>query len=217
MSTPDNTEAAFIGKVTASATHELRNVLAIIKESAGLIEDIVVSSDEQLESPNSDRLMRAVGRIRDQVARGADLLTSLNQFAHSPDHAEDHIELNQAIQQVSFLCQRKARQGRQFVQGQPADSSLTVVLNSLGLQMALCAAVECCLEQLPEGATVTVRPFRHKDTPSLGFTAEVEGEPVKLVPTEASGWARLAEVLDSLGASVDEEDAAPGFRIVLSG
>lgn len=216
MSTPRDREAAFIGKTTASATHELRNVLAIVKESAGLIEDIIDSSDQR-GSPNADRLTRAVGRIRDQVKRGADIITGLNRFAHSLDHSEEEIDLNQAVQQVSFLCQRGARQGRQFVVAQPGDENLTVVLSSLRLQMALCAAVECCLEQLPEGATVTVHAGRQNDQPSLEFNGEVAGEAISLSPTETAAWNRLAEVLDNLGASVEKVDAAQGFRLILSG
>lgn len=34
-------EAAFLSAMTASATHEVRNVLAIIKESAGLVDDLI--------------------------------------------------------------------------------------------------------------------------------------------------------------------------------
>jgi hypothetical protein len=214
MSTPDDRDTAFIGKITASATHELRNVLAIIKESAGLIEDIVESSDKS--GPHADRLMRAVGRIREQIKRGADLITSLNAFAHSLDHDEEKIELNQTVQQVSFLCQRGARQRRQFVEGQPIDQDSAVFLSKLWLQMAICAAVECCLEQLPEGARVTVQPGRG-DAPSLEFMAEVGSEAVPLAPTDDAAWARLAEVLDKLEASVEKSDTAQGFRLVLPG
>jgi len=214
MSTPDDRDTAFIGKITASATHELRNVLAIIKESAGLIEDIVESSDQR-GSAQADRLMRAVGRIRDQVKRGADLLTSLNKFAHSLDHDEEKVQLNQAVEQVSFLCQRGARQRRQFVEGQPIDEDLAVFLSHLRLQMAICAAVECSLEQLPEGAKVTVQPGRG-EPPSLEFMATVGSEAISLAPTEAAAWNRLKEVLDKLGASVEEADTEQGFRLVLS-
>ena len=214
MSTPDDRDAAFIGKITASATHELRNVLAIVKESAGLIEDIVESSDQR-GSPHADRLMRAVGRIREQVNRGADLITSLNKFAHSLDHDEEKIDLNQAVQQVSFLCQRGARQRRQFVEGQIIDRDLAVYLSYLRLQMAICATVECCLEQLPEGAKVTVQPGQG-DPPSLEFLAEVGSDAVALALTEAAAWTRLQEVLDELGASIEKTDAAHGFRLILS-
>ena len=216
MSTPDDREAAFIGKITASATHELRNVLAIVKESAGLIEDIVEVSDQR-GSPNADKLMRAVGRIRDQVNRGADLITSLNRFAHSLDHAEEKVDLNQAVQEVSFLCRRRATQGRQFLEPQPGDEGLAVVLSHVRLQMALCAAVECCLEQLPEGATVTVHARRQYDQLSLEFNGVVADEAVPLAPTETTAWNQLAEVLDDLGAAVETTDATQGFRLVLSG
>jgi len=214
MSTPDDRDAAFIGKITAGATHELRNVLAIVKESAGLIADIVESSDQR-GSPHADRLMRAVGRIREQINRGADLITSLNKFAHSLDHDEEKIDLNQAVQQVSFLCQRGARQRRQFVEGQIIDRDLAVYLSYLRLQMAICATVECCLEQLPEGAKVTVQPGQG-DPPSLEFLAEVGSDQVSLALTEAAAWTRLQEVLDELGASIEKTDAAHGFRLILS-
>jgi signal transduction histidine kinase len=216
MSMPDEREAAFIGKVTASATHELRNVLAIVKESAGLIEDIVEASKES-GTPNADRLMRAVSRIRDQVKRGADLITSLNRFAHSLDHAEERVDLNQAVQQVPFLCQRRADQRRQFVEPHPGDEDLGTVLSHLRLQMAIYAAVECCLEQLPEGGTVTVNARWQDGHPSLEFNGVVAGEAVPLAPAEAPSWNRLADVLDNLGAAVTTADEAQGFRLVLAG
>jgi len=216
MSTPDDRETAFIGKVIASTTHELRNVLAIVKESAGLIQDIVESTDQR-GSPNSDKLMKAVGRIRDQVGRGADLITSLNRFAHSLDHAEEEIDLDQAAQGVSFLCRRRANQGRQFVEPQPGDEDQAVTLSHLHLQMAMCAAVECCLEQLPEGATVTVHARRQDDQPSLEFNGLIAGEAVPLTPMETAAWNRLAEVLDNLGAAVETAEETRGFRLILSG
>ena len=39
-------ELEFFGKITAGITHEMKNVLAIIKKSAGLMEDIMSLSAE---------------------------------------------------------------------------------------------------------------------------------------------------------------------------
>ena len=215
MSTTEGQEAAFIGKVTAGATHELRNVLAIVKESAGLIGDIVDASGKR-GSPSPERLMRAVERIAAQVKRGSDLLTSLNQFAHSLDHPEDQVDLDELAQQVAVLCQRPARKGRHHVEAQPGDPGLSVVVNLLRLQMALYAAVECCLEQLPEGGSLTLSPRRHGDRPSFEYSGAVEGEAVDLAPSEAAAWSRLEAVLQYLGASVEKAEAH-GFRLILSG
>ena len=161
--------------------------------------------------------MRAVGRIRDQVGRGADLITSLNRFAHSLDHAEEEVNLNQAAQQVSFLCRRRARQGKQSVEAQLGDEDLALVVSPLRLQMALCAAVECCLKQLPEGATVTVHARQQNDQLSLVFNGVVAGQAAPISLVEAEACNRLAEVLETLGASVEEVDATQGFRVILSG
>jgi C4-dicarboxylate-specific signal transduction histidine kinase len=215
MSTTEDREAAFIGKITAGATHELRNVLAIVKESAGLIADIVDSSSRH-GSPNPEKLIRAVGRIEAQVKRGSELLTSLNRFAHSLDHAEDEIDLDEAAQQVSSLSQRAARKGRHLVEARPGDRGLSVVVNLLRLQMALHAAVECCLEQLPEGGALTLQAVRHGGRSGLEFNGEAEGEAVSLAPTEAAAWGRLAAALEVVGASVEQAEAARGFRVILS-
>lgn len=214
MSRTEDREAAFVGQITAAATHELRNVLAIIKESAGLISDIVRASD-QAGSPQSEKLMRAVGRIEDQVKRGSEILTSLNRFAHSLDHAEDETDLDEMAQQVAFLCQRAARKGRHIVEAQSGDAGLTVVANLLRLQLALHTAVDCCLEQLPEGGRLILRPSRQGERPALEFNGEVQGEPASLSPTEAAAWDRLAPALDLLSATLEKADTERGFRLIL--
>lgn len=216
MSTPENREAAFIGKITAGATHELRNVLAIVKESAGLIADIV-SSPQLRGLAKSEKIMGTVGRIETQVKRGSDLLTSLNRFAHSLDHAEDEVVLDELAQQVEFLCQRMARKGRHQVKAESGEEGLTVVANLLRLQFALYTAVECCLEQLPEGGTLHLQPVRRAGRASLEFKGEAGGEGIPLDPSESAAWSQLTNVLAELRASVEKADAAPGFRLNLPG
>ncbi len=76
-------ETAFMGRVTAGVTHELKNVLAIIKESAGLIEDIL-ALNKDLAGPHQEKVVRVLSNIRQQVDRGVDLSSRLNAFAHSP-------------------------------------------------------------------------------------------------------------------------------------
>jgi C4-dicarboxylate-specific signal transduction histidine kinase len=214
MSTSENREAAFIARITASTTHEIRNVLAIVKESAGLIEDMVRAFDGR-KPLDRDKFLRAASRIDAQVGRGAEILSNLNRLAHSLDHPQDRVNLNQVVERVAFLCQRFARQGRHSVEVRPGDQELPVVVNALQLQMALFTAMECCLEQLPEPGTVTIHAGRQGEQPSVEFVSEV-GEKVVTVPsTNATGWGKLAELLDSLGASVEASDAACRFRVLL--
>ena len=213
MSTSENREAAFIAKVTAGTTHEIRNVLAIVKESAGLIEDLVRASGSQ----HQDKILRAGGRIEAQNNRGAALLSNLNQFAHSVDHAHDEIDLDEEVEQVASLSQFRARRGRHRLQVQSGGHKLETVISRFKLQMALFTAVECCLEQLPEGSTLRISTDRRQDRQIVEFTGEEAGKAALPAPAEAEGWSQLVEILSGLGASVETNNVAYGFRLVFSG
>lgn len=198
----DNPEAAFVARVTASATHEIRNVLAIVKESAGLIDDMIQASRKRGVSPH-EKMRQALGRIDAQVTRGAEIISHLNRFAHSLDHAESEIDLAEEARQVAFLCQRFARQKRQAVQVAPDTEPANLAANSLRVQMALHGVVECCLESLPDGSSVTMKTAPGNDGVSLMLLCETGGEPAEVDLDSSTAWDRMQWILDSLGATVD--------------
>lgn len=214
MIAPEDRGAAFVAQVTAGTTHEIRNILAIVKESAGLIEDLIFAFKRR-GSLDQDKLTRSLQRIDAQVARGTELLANLNRFAHSLDPVQDAIDVTREIQQVAFLCQFRARRRRHVLEVQPGGRNLTVEVDPLRFQMSLFAAVGCCLEQLPEGSTVSISADRRDDRPTVEFTGQGGGEAIVPAPTEAAGWGPMVELADGLGASVEVTESAYGFRISL--
>ena len=156
MKTERYPEAAFLSAMTASTTHEARNVLAIIKESAGLVEDLVQMYGAR-GNLDREKVNRALERIDLQVKRGADLLTTLNRLAHTLDQDLSAVELNQEVEQLVRLSQRFARQKNQRVVAEGGVEGVPLVVNALRLHMTLHGALMCCLEELPQGSTVTRR------------------------------------------------------------
>jgi C4-dicarboxylate-specific signal transduction histidine kinase len=213
MTTNENPEAAFIAKITASTTHEVRNVLAIVKESAGLIGDMVRSRGRR-EPLKEDKLLRSVSRIDAQVARGAELLTNLNRFAHSLDQDQERIDLNEGAQRVASLCERFARQMRQEVVVQGRDEAVTIVASSLRFQMTLFAAVECCLDAMPGPGKVIVAPGRHHERPAVQITGQVDGIPAEFQPDQSAGWQRFVGLVDSIGARVGSSGGLEGVLVI---
>lgn len=214
MGVSDDRDAAFVARITASTTHEIRNVLAIIKESAGLIGDVVHSSSGRAMQ-NADKVERAVGRIDAQVGRGAEILTNLNRFAHSLDRPQEEIDLNQEVQQVAFLSLRLARKGRHQIHVQGMDQAQPVGVNAFRLQMVLFAAVECCLEEMPDASTVTIRAGRQGDRSSIEFVAEAAEGSAAPIATDGASWRRLAELIDHLGASIEASNTERRLLIAL--
>jgi signal transduction histidine kinase len=138
--------AAFIAGVTASATHEIRNVLAIVRESAGLIEDLVRSTPDRA-SPDRDAVIRALQRIDAQVGRGAGIVAALNRFAHGLEATEGSLDLAEEAAHAVALGRRSAGQRRHGLEVRSGDSVPPIVASPLPVQMALAAAIACTSNQ----------------------------------------------------------------------
>lgn len=207
-------EAAFLAAMTASATHEVRNVLAIIKESAGLVNDLmeVYGTRGNLDP---EKVQRALERIRVQVKRGADHLTHLNRLAHTLDQDLSIVDLNEEVEQLVFLSQRFARQKGQEAEVERGTGDRELVMNALRLHMALFGAMECCLEELPEGSTVRVGARDEGEGVVAEFKGVGEGSDPE--PTRVwQGWQQLQELAGSLGAELERCTSGYGIRFLFS-
>jgi hypothetical protein len=213
MSTTKNSEAAFLAKITAGTTHEIRNVLAIVQESAGLIEDMV-SFYAETGKLNPDRLLKSVERIGAQVDRGAELMSTLNRFAHSLDREHDRVSLFDETNHVALMCGRLAKQKGHKLLVQQDEENVSLPVNRLHLEMALFAGVECCLEQLPEPGTVVMHSGRTGNTPTVDFAVETGSATALPAPRNAAAWKSVVEGLDLLGAEVETESVSSHFRFV---
>lgn len=211
MSTSENREAAFLAKITAGTTHEIRNVLAIVQESAGLIEDMV-SVYEETGKLKPDRLQKSVERIAAQVDRGAELMSTLNRFAHSLDRDFDRVDMFNETKHVALMCGRLAKQKGHKLLVQQDEENVSLTANRLHFEMALFAGVECCLEQLPEPGTVVMHSGRTGNTPTVDFTVETGSAAALPTPREAAAWKSVVDCLNLLGAEVETESVSSHFR-----
>ena len=97
----------FYGKITASVSHEIKNVLAIINENAGLLEDFTFMADRG-KPIDPARLKLMAAAVKKQVDRADAILKNMNHFAHSIDKIVSDVELNQTIEQFMALTERFA-------------------------------------------------------------------------------------------------------------
>jgi signal transduction histidine kinase len=199
-------EVAFMGKVTAGATHELKNVLAIIRESAGLMQDLMALSGDA-SFPLRDKFSRVLSNIGDQVTRGVDITGRLNTFAHLPDETMSGLDLNEVAEQVVCLSQRFARLRGISVSVQPQERSVIIVTSPLKIQMLLFQCVETLVNVAGTGTVLTVRPFQQAEgeaTVELSSAGKNETAGDKAVDLAAMpGWVELQESALSLNGSIE--------------
>lgn len=97
----------FFGRVTASISHELKNSLAIIRESAGLMEDLI-ALDQGDRPVEPERLQKLAQRINRQTVRADETIKNLNRFAHSVDHPLKSVVLDEVVTLMATVGQRLA-------------------------------------------------------------------------------------------------------------
>ena len=95
----------FFGKMAASISHEIKNVLAIINENAGLLEDICFMA-ERGRPIDPGRLKRLSGSVKDQIRRADHIMTVMNRFAHSVDEASVSIDVSEVVELLVSLSAR---------------------------------------------------------------------------------------------------------------
>ncbi len=86
----------FFGAVNASISHELKNIFAIISETAGFLNDLTQLS-KQGKPFDLSLLENCSNSIAEEIERGFDTIRQMNQFAHSVDHPVDGIRIGDAV------------------------------------------------------------------------------------------------------------------------
>lgn len=201
-------EGEFFGKITAGVTHEIRNVMAIIGENSGLMEDILAMTSEK-DFPKRERFLKAVANIRAQLSRGTELATRLNNFSHNPDEPVTEARVGDLVEQLMLLCERFARQKGIELRSEVDDRDLRVKTNVLHLQMALFSLFEAFWSVMPQGAALVVRGTKTGDGAAVELFCRENGsfsrvpERVDLDALQAS----MKGLLASLEAALDRENA----------
>jgi signal transduction histidine kinase len=97
----------FFGQMSASISHEIKNVLAIVNENAGLLEDLTLMADRGKPiDPARLKLMAAANKK--QIRRADGIIKNMNRLAHSIDQTVTKIELNETINLLIGLTARIA-------------------------------------------------------------------------------------------------------------
>jgi signal transduction histidine kinase len=165
---PENDDLFFFGRIGASVSHELKNVLAVINEQAGLFDDLARRAARGLPL-DPDRLALASTCLLKQVRRGDAILNNLSRFAHTADVPRRKVSLAQTANLVVALSQWQATTGQISLEV-VAESDIHIATDPF----VLCRLLMLCLDgamAAPDVAKrLTVIVEQTDDGPSLAVT-----------------------------------------------
>ena len=199
--TPAENDLAFFGKITASVTHELNNVISIIDQTAGLLDDLVAGEERGIPIA-TERLSEMSATIQRQTQRGLKIIERLNRFAHSADTTAMPFDLDEVVGNLVELCRRPASLRRVLIEHTPAAGPIRIAGNPFALMQLVFGALQIAIVASPPDSTISL------------VTATEQDRPVVLIryaggdPPDPERMAILHGMTASLGASVQADNTS---------
>jgi signal transduction histidine kinase len=192
-------EIAFMGKVSAALTHEIKNSLAIIQESLGLMADLMHQAPPT-NWPIFPRIKAVMASTEQQLQRTDRVVQRLHRLAHSMDKETASLDLNDLLREVTGLVERFARLHRVVLETSVASTPLPVVTDPFRVQYVIFTLVERAIQSSPPKGKVTVTSDRSGDWARISVSDQ--GAP-------QAAWlsTQLASALSSGEAAGETEDA----------
>ena len=199
----------FFGRISASLSHELKNVLATINEFSGLLDDLSQAAVSG-RALKPERLQSVCGKIANQIGRGEELIRRMNRFSHSVDEPVASVDLREVLALVCDLCNRFAKLRQATLERRFPDAPQVLTLDTFALEYAVALAIDLALQGASEQRRVTVALLEPASRGRCQIAVE-SADPLGPELAQATEHALLAGVMAHLGGTLD---VAPE-RIVL--
>jgi hypothetical protein len=205
---------AFFAKIVAGQGHEITNVLNIINELNGLLQDLMAGADRG-HQVNLDRVKTISEKVQFQVQRGETMVRQVRAFAHNADVPETVFDLRTVLDQVVFLAERHTRLNKSELIPDFPEESAALECSPFELQQAVFLAIDAALltstrpERIVVGYRIEERHARLSIKTEIAFAGE---------PAAEERLAFLRELLPELGGDLLEapqngQPYAVGFRL----
>ncbi len=201
----------FFGKVTASISHEIRNVLAVLNENAGLLEDFVLMAEKGAPI-NHERLKTLARSMGKQIHRADGIVENMNRFAHGADERVKSVDLNEIVGLLVALSARFADMRGVKLDPVCGEERILITTNPFFLENLLWYFLDFSMEAVGKAKTLRIVSEMRETGIRVRFTGlENLGE------TGRNGFPSEREkaLLESLEAGVSFDPEAGEIAITL--
>lgn len=186
---------AFFGRVNASISHELKNIMAIISETAGLLNDIaeMVADGNAIDS---DLLQTSASSIIEEIQRGFNTIRQMNRFAHSVDTPVESVQLKELLDLVINIAGYLAYSGTTRLCGFENEKE-TVVTSPLILAAVIYHALTFSYKNSGPDAEIEIELSQGNDA---GWRIAIHGFDIK--PFQTFPDERMEKMARSIGVGL---------------
>jgi C4-dicarboxylate-specific signal transduction histidine kinase len=145
---------SFINRILSSYTHEIRNYLAIIKETNGLMKDVIQIGKSR--SVEAKQFLGFIGCVEDQIERAAAITDYLHRFAHRMDCERTAVSINELIEELVALMTRLAYRRRIAFEKELRGGLPSTVMNPILFHYLLFCIIDSRMSCLDRNGIVRI-------------------------------------------------------------
>ncbi len=197
----------FVGRMNAHISHDIKNVVATISETAGLLDDLLAMQAAGKEV-DPERFSKLGARILQQVERGNALLANMNVLAHSTDEPTATTDLNRTLAVMAGLA--RCVPDYRAVQAQPVPGDPALPLRPYYLEQFIYLVYRAAFPAMPQDGKLALSARAEGG----GWIVAVDGLPETLDPAHT---AHLDELAALLGGAMNLDADAGRLELRLPG
>lgn len=157
----------FFSEIATSATHDMKNFLAIINENAGLLEDLAQGDHPPGLDP--ERVKGVTGKMKSQIQRTDHVLKKLNRFSRDLAPVSAVIDLETTLCLVIDLSAGIIRNHAAQVKVISPNTRVYVDSPPFLLNLLIFRAIQTCLGAADGNKEVVISFENHKNLTGLRF------------------------------------------------
>lgn len=144
------------GRLMAGMAHDMKNHLGIIRESNGLMGDILEMGALGEDANMVERLQKSIAAIERRIVVSAKIMHHLSRLAHRPDTPYSSFLINDLIEEEYVFLERFSRLKQIDVLFEFGDDIPAIYSEPSLLQHVFYRVYASCLDLLEEKQTLTI-------------------------------------------------------------
>ncbi len=212
LSTSGEAGLVFMGQMNASISHEIKNTLAIIKENAGLLEDLTTMAQQGRAPLDPEKIKGLAQRIAKQIKRADVLANNMNRLAHSVDAPVAQVEVNEALDFMLQITDRLSAYRGAVVTCKSCREKIQLTTCPFLFNHLIWMFLSQAIEWSGDDKKIEVSVCR---TPH-GVRIDFAGSRQNRIPESCKDLSfQHQQLLESLGAEFQPHGPGGGFSIVI--
>lgn len=157
------------GRLMAGFSHDMKNHLGIIRESNGLMGDLLEMGGFDENALSVERLKKSISSIEARVIIAANMLHHLSRFAHRPDTPYSSFQVNDILTEEYSFLERFSKLQQIHVTLKLGEGLSCIVNDPSLLQHVFYRIYILCLEQLSPGQNLVITTRQNQKTIEIIF------------------------------------------------